>query len=410
MYQVIYLENNQEEQTVSNCPYCNSPIDEAYNFCVSCERQVKCLKCSNYLLKDKSKCLKCGSVIDTSQPNHTPMNNFSLEEEQSDQNYSRKLNLSFTDTAIDKVASVLGGYVPLTPVNIPKRTSFSEQQPILPPFQVLKEEVNHKQDISAQEQRINNTVEDQLEANSPLTYFDKDTQGFLVSKTPDYKGKNKKLQQQRFSLLYVWAYYLIFNEAVPKEHLNQAAKANGMYDKNYAKYLDDVASRSFIKLDGTFKLNPGGQAEVHKIILEMQDSDLKGVEYWIQTRKNSSKGSRKTKDDSQKINQWIELQSRFDNFNVKNLSTAVEYALLALYDITKELKTEDAVKPGLAYEYLLKRYKTISVNQTNFTKALTNTKDSNKYFSRTSEGLYYLTPDGESFVENWLIQITVQNP
>lgn len=330
------------------------------------------------------------------------MNNFSLEEEQSENNYSRKLNLSFTDTAIDKVASVLGGHVPLTPVKVPKRNSFTEQQPVLPPFQVLEEEIDHNQDKYSQEQTSNNTAQIISEANSPQSYFDKDAQGFLVSKTPDYKGKNKKLQQQRFSLLYVWAYNLIFHEAVPKEHLNQAAKVNGIYDKNYANYLNDTANRSFVKSDGTFKLNPGGQTEVNKIILEMQDSELKGVEYWSATRKNSSKASRKTKDDSQKIDQWIEIQSRLDNFNVKNLSTAVDYALFALYDITKELKTEEAVKPGLAYEYLVKKYKTVSVNQSNFTKALANTKDYSKYFSRTSEGLYYLTPDAERVVEGWL--------
>lgn len=392
-----------------NCRYCDNPIDEAYNFCVSCERQVKCINCNGYLLRGKSKCLKCGTLIDDFQPNPTPMNNFSLEEEQSDNNYSRKLNLSFTDTAIDKVASVLGGYVPLTPVKVPKRTSFPEQQPILPPFQVVEEEIAHNQDEYSQEKTIDNIVQSFSEANSPLSYFDKDAQGFLVSKTPDYKGKNKKLQQQRFSLFYVWAYNLLFHETVPKEHLNQAAKVNGIYDKNYGNYLNDLANRSFVKSDGTFKLNPGGQAEVNKLIAEMQDSDLKGIEYWNSTRKNSSKGSRKTKDDSQRIAQWIEMQSRFDGFNIKTLSTAVNYALLALYDITKELKTEDSVKPGLAYEYLVKKYKTVSVNQSNFTKALANMKDYSKYFSRTSEGLYYLTPDAESVVEAWLSQSSVHN-
>lgn len=393
-----------------NCPYCDNPIDEAYNFCVSCERQIKCLKCGNHLLRDKSKCLKCGILIDTSQPNSTPMNNFSLEEEQSDNNYSRKLNLSFTDTAIDKVASVLGGYVPLTPITkVPKRTLFPEQQPILPPFEVLEEKTEPEKDKYSQEQTIDTSVTNFSEANSPLSYFDKDAQGFLISKTPDYKGKNKKLQQQRFSLFYVWAYNLIFQEAVPKEHLNQAAKVNGIYDKNYSHYLSDIANRSFVKSDGTFKLNPGGQAEVNKIIAEMQDSDLKGVEYWSSNRKNSSKTSRKTKDDSQKVSQWLEMQSRFNAFNVKKLNTAVEYALLALYDITKELKTENAVKPGLAYEFLVKKYETVSVNQSNFTKALANTKESSKYFSRTSEGLYYLTPEAESVVEGWLSQSNEQN-
>ncbi|MBD2197466.1 MULTISPECIES: hypothetical protein [Calothrix] len=331
------------------------------------------------------------------------MNNFSLEEEQSDKNYSRKLNLSFTDTAIDKVASVLGGYVPLTPLKVTKPASVLEQQAILPPFQQLEEEVDLNRYEDTKEQTINTTVQSSPETNTPANYFEIDGQGVLVSKTPDYKGKNKKLQQQRFSLLYVWAYNILCHEPVLKDYLNQAAKVNGIYDKNYTSYLNDLASRYFVKSDGTFKLNPGGQAEVKKIIAEMQDSDLKGNEYWSSSRKNSSKGSRKTKEDTQNIEQWIQMTSRFDSFDVRKLNTAVEYALLALYDITKELKAQDAVKPGLAYDYLVKKYKTVSVSQSNFSKALTNTKDYSKYFSRTSEGLYYLTPDAESFVEGWLI-------
>ncbi len=390
-----------------NCPYCDYSIDEAYNFCVSCERQVNCLKCNTYLLRDKSKCLKCGTFIEAPQPNPTPMNNFSLEEEQSDNNYSRKVNLSFTDTAIDKVASVLGGYVPLTPLKVAKPTSVREQQSLLPPFQALEEDNNTNE--YTQEQTIDATVQNLSEANSPLNYFDQDGQGFLVSKAPDYKGKNKKLQQQRFSLLYVWAYNIVFGEPVLKEHINKAAQVNGIYDKNYSNYLTDLANRFFIKSDGTFKVNPGGQTEIKKIIAEMQDSDLKGVEYWNSTRKNSSKGSRKTKEDAQQIDQWIQMQSRFDSFDVRTLDTAAKYALLALYDITKELKVQDAVKQGLAYDYLVKKYKTVSVTKDSFSKALANIKDYGKYFSRTSEGLYYLTPDAESFVESWFIQSNCEN-
>ncbi|WP_421657340.1 hypothetical protein [Leptothermofonsia sp. ETS-13] len=155
--------------------------------------------------------------------------------------------------------------------------------------------------------------------------------------------------------------------------------------------MTEVVKRFFIKSDGTFKLNPGGRSEVNKILSEMQDMDLSGLEYWNSTRKNTSRGSRITKEDTQKIDQWIQLPSKFEHFDVRTLGTAYKYALLALYDITKELKVQDAVKPGTAYEYLVKRYKTISVSKDSFSKSLTNTRDYRKYFSRTSEGLYYLS-------------------
>jgi hypothetical protein len=387
-----------------NCPYCDVLIDEAYNFCVSCEQQVKCLVCGSYLIKDKSKCLKCGNSLSVSQTIATPMNNFSLEEEQTESNYSRKLNLSFTDTAIDKVAAALGGYVPF---NLPKSPKpMAHPQQIALPFSSASTDNDHfSQSEKLSEEPIETTSENILDKNSPSSYFERDEQGFLVSVTPDYKGKNKKLQQQRFSLLYVWAYNSICGEVVPgKTHLNQAAKINGVYDKNYSKHLTDVANRFFIKSDGTFKLNPGGRSEVNKILIEMQDADLSGLEYWNSTRKNSNRGSRITKEDTQKIEQWLQLSSRFEHFDVRTLGTTYKYALLALYDITKELKAQEAVKPGTAYEYLVKRYKTISVSKENFSKVLTNTRDYGKYFSRTSEGLYYLSPEAENLVGGWLNQ------
>lgn len=73
------------------------------------------------------------------------------------------------------------------------------------------------------------------------------------------------------------------------------------------------------------------------------------------------------------------------------------------------MKAQEAVKPGTAYEYLVKRYKTISVSKDNFSKALTNAKDYGKYFSRTSEGLYYLSPEAETLVAGWLSQNSEQN-
>jgi hypothetical protein len=337
------------------------------------------------------------------------MNNFSLEEEQTESNYSRKLNLSFTDTAIDKVASVLGGYVPFNPPKSPKPIARPQQLAL--PFSSASTD-NNQFDQSEEliEESIETTSESVLDGNSPSSYFERDKQGFLVSVTPDYKGKNKKLQQQRFSLLYVWAYNFICGEAVPtKEHLNQAARINGVYDKNYSKHLTDVANRFFIKSDGTFKLNPGGRSEVNKILIEMQDADLSGLEYWNSTRKNSNRGSRITKEDTQKVDQWLQLPSRFDHFDVRTLGTTYKYALLALYDITKELKAQEAVKPGTVYEYLVKRYKTISVSKDNFSKALTNARDYGKYFSRTSEGLYFLSPEAETLVAGWLSQNSEQN-
>jgi hypothetical protein len=384
---------------VPNCQYCDTTINEEYNFCIDCEKQVKCLTCGSYLLKNKSKCLGCGTLVCIPQSTVAPMNTFSLEEEQSEISYSRKLNLSFTDTAIDKVAVVLSGHVPLTP-SINTRVG-SKQSNCIPSQQAVLEELSIETTIQAhsvETGKVLNILEENIAAN----YFDKDGQDYLISRSPDYKGKNKKTQQQRFILLYAWAHYLFFKQSVTKDHLSQAAKINKIYEsKNYAGYFSEVAKKYFMNIDGAFKLNPAGQAEVNTILSEMQDEEVKGAEYWSPSRKSIVRVSKITKEMEQEIDEWIIKPSRLENFDVRKIKTAADYALFAIYDITKEIKEKESVKPIIAYTYLVKRYKTISIIQNKFTTVLSN-KAYSKYFERTSDGSYYLTQEAESTVEKWI--------
>ena len=189
-----------------NCPYCNVLIDETHNFCIGCEAQVKCLalECGAYLIKNKSKCLKCGKLLNIGQPIATPMNTFSLEEEQTDTTYSRKISLSFTDNAVDKVAPALSGYVPLTPAKTIKQvtTVTQPQQQLSLPFLQTPEEGSQVDESEIMENKvIETTVKSVSSNNAASDYFVSDAQGLLISFTKDYKGKSKKLQQQRFSLL-----------------------------------------------------------------------------------------------------------------------------------------------------------------------------------------------------------------
>jgi hypothetical protein len=313
--------------------------------------------------------------------------------------YSRKLNLSFTDTAIDKVAIVLSGHVPLNPsINTrvgSKQSNFiSSQQPVL-------EELSLETTIQARSvetEKVVNILEENIAAN----YFDKDGQDYLISRSPDYKGKNKKTQQQRFILLYAWAHYLFFKQSVTKDHLIQAAKINKIYEsKNYAGYFGEVAKKYFMNIDGAFKLNPAGQVEVNIILSEMQDEEVRGVEYWSSSRKSITRASKITKEMEQEIDEWIIKPSKLEKFDVRKIKTAADYALFAIYDITKEIKEKESIKPIIAYTYLVKRYKTISIIQNKFTTVLSN-KAYSKYFERTSDGSYYLTQEAESTVEKWI--------
>lgn len=140
-----------------SCPYCNTLINEEENFCINCERPVKCMVCSGYLRKDKSKCLKCGTPLNVPQTNSIPMNTFSLREKQANNYYSKTISLSFTDNAIDRVAPVLSGHVPLTtPISRQQRIVVTEPTNALPPSEGLNEETEYIQDESIQEKNVEN--------------------------------------------------------------------------------------------------------------------------------------------------------------------------------------------------------------------------------------------------------------
>jgi hypothetical protein len=223
----------------------------------------------------------------------------------------------------------------------------------------------------------------------------------LLRQGQDYKGKNKKTQQQRFSILYIWAYISLHNESVSEEHLTKAAQINGIYDKNYHSYLREATGRSFVKLDGAFKLTPGGQSEVAQIQQDMRDSESIGSDYWNSNRKKPHRSHRVTKEDSQKVEEWIQMSSKLSEFDVRDLEKRYELAIFAIYDITKELKAETAVKPALIHEYLTKRYRTVSITTKQLSDVLSG-KGYKKYFERTVEGSYYLTKEAESIGKNWI--------
>jgi hypothetical protein len=147
-------------------------------------------------------------------------------------------------------------------------------------------------------------------------------------------------------------------------------------------------------------------AEVNKILTEMQDSEIIGNHYWSKTRKNNSRISRISKEDTQKIEQWIQMPSKLNDFDVRTLKARLNFVIFAFYEITKELNVENAVKPSVAYGYLTQRYKTISVSQKGFSDTLSS-KSNKKYFERTPEGLYFLTQEAENIGKGWIDSLVV---
>ncbi|MCK6626518.1 MAG: hypothetical protein L6R45_15240 [Anaerolineae bacterium] len=85
--------------------------------------------------------------------------------------------------------------------------------------EVLKEDETRKSEIESTElSKLN--LKTQVD---PLDYFVKSEQGILISQSIDYKGKSRKEQQERFALLYVWAYNEILVKAMCTVEVNHDA-------------------------------------------------------------------------------------------------------------------------------------------------------------------------------------------
>lgn len=384
------------------CPYCDTPTDDNVNFCIECEKQVKCIKCGNYLLKDKSKCLYCGKRIESDETNSNSPNRLFLEEKQTKTGSSRKVELSCSDIGLTHLLPVLNNQAPLVPPIGNNNDVVSQPGNLLTSSRERK--VSRSGNTELAEDSISVDVQEAKQSTEEvfLDYFEKDNAGFLISKYPDYKGKSKIDQFKRFVILYTWSFESASSDqTLDIEHLREASKKNGMYNaKNHSRRFEEVANTFLVKVDNSFSLNPRGKEEALKILQEIKNPDIKGVDF-TEISKRTSSSSRFTKEDKQMVNDWISKESSFSSFDVRTLKKVYDYAIFALYDITKVIKIAESVKPSLAYEYLVQRYPQVSVTRKSFTNAL-NGPQNKQYFGRTPNGEYYLMQNAESIAKKWL--------
>lgn len=385
---------------MSACPYCATPNEQDFNFCIECEQQIKCTSCRRELIKDKGKCLQCGTFINPVVEQKGEMNTFSLEENQTADTYSRKISFAFTNDGVDKVASVLVGQVPLQfsagrGLN-QRQLSQSNQTAQASTLVSQNEFVDAISDQPATTTPINEgkpTTE--LKPNDPKNIFEANAKGILISQWTDYKGQTKKEQQERFCLLYVWAYNLLYSDVkLTKGNILDAAKSNGVYDRNLSHYLTKICSDSFMHLDGGYKLKPVMRGRVETIITEVLDSSISGFDLAATGARSGNRAPRANKEGENLIKGWINIPSSLEKFDIKSLSKVADFALFAIYDITKEIGEVASVKPTIAFAYLEKRYKTIPISKEKFRK-IVSAKSYVTLFSKAPDGSYFLTSKGE---------------
>lgn len=229
----------------------------------------------------------------------------------------------------------------------------------------------------------------------------------LIPKLVDFKGKSWKQQQQRFILLYVWAYSEILGRPAPSKDsiMEVAKKSSNIYDRNnMRRHYEEVANEYLLSTNEGLELNPRAFQFVQEILAEIEDSSVdEGYVYWKGTTKPAPKRSAPKKN-QQEVDEWVNKSVDIGNFDVRTLNDAAKWAMFAIWSITKRLNVADAVKRPMAYQYLTKKYTRVPVKQNALSEAM---RRNNNKFQRTADGRYYLTPQAQQEVESWIEKGTV---
>lgn len=390
---------------MSLCPYCNTTNPDQYNFCVNCEKQIKCLQCGDSLVANKSRCLGCGKPIEEHNTALGPINKFVLEESQTTETASRKIEGHFTDQAIEQVASIFGGLFNNQVRPIPQVTK---------PTEVVRPALSSSQSVSLDEietsvKHLNNgdgvittaPESHSSELEKAQRYFEFDNENGIVARLSDFKGMTKQDQQKRFMIMYVWAYALIVDKSGPSKKAIMSALANrGFNDSNSSRYFTDIENKYFSKVGEGYKINRDGDREVDRIINEIEDETKTGFQEWGKT-KSREKGSRLTRDVLERVELWASKDVDIGNFEIRKLEKPIDYALFAIWILTSHLQFVRAVKPVEIFNYLKKKYIHIPVTQQEISKALSRSYNAN-LIQRTSDGHYYLSLIGEEKVSSWV--------
>lgn len=390
------------------CPYCGTEIAEQYNFCISCESQIKCLHCAMLLLPNKSRCLRCGTQLESANSNSPLVNRFTFEERHTTKSSYRKIEGQFTDNAFGQATSLFGGLPQARPK--PLRSVAPQQSWIASPVQ---------QPLFANPEADGNIVSDQLVdvpgdeeqsgsllrvdtvKDKALRYFDLDGEHDLVARISDFKGNNKQEQQKRFMILYVWAYQQIFSKPVSsKKDVLAATTKKGIFDTNCYRHFDDIESKFFSKGEAGYKISLDGEKEVSRILTEVEDESMKGFQDWNKVRPRE-KQARMNKDMGERISGWVDTPVDINNFDVRLLKKPTNYAMFAIWIVTTKIGGIKALKPVEVFNYLKRKHTSVPVTQKSIARALTRPYNAS-IFEKTSDGSYYLTPEAERKVAAWI--------
>lgn len=377
------------------CPYCNSISPEQYNFCINCEIQIKCLQCGSLLVANKSRCLSCGKRIEEADTGSASINRFTLEEKSTSKSSYRKIEGHLSDNAFGQAASLFGGLPQTRPSSSHQPRIIHEASRLALPnsHPVITETDSSFEESKGGDEAITVTPEmppshhTSMPIDRAQRYFDLDSDSELIARMSDFKGVNKQEQQKRFMILYVWAYALILGKPEPSKKIILAALSKkGFSDSNSFKHFSSIENKYFSKAGGGYRINLDGEKEVNRILNEIENDSIRGFQDWDKV-KPRERSARLNKDISERIDRWVDMPVDINNFDVRKLKKASNYALFTIWVLTSRLKVEKAVKPVEIFNYLKRKYAHVPVTQKTINAALARPYNAS-VIEKTSDGGY----------------------
>lgn len=211
---------NGVEDRMPECQYCGTELDNRYNFCLNCNHQVKCINCGEMLVRDKQICFVCGQALVSESAVPGRFNEFTLEENHTENSASRLIKGRFSDDAVAHAATLLSGFTRSSPV----APSVPTHQPALNPLDTASNQEPGQSNKLTDEQEqthLQNTLDaeeqDGADRSRALKLFRQHGENEVIPKLVDFKGKSWREQQRRFIILYVWAHNEIVGHPVPSE-------------------------------------------------------------------------------------------------------------------------------------------------------------------------------------------------
>lgn len=398
---------------VPECQYCGTDLDDKYNFCLNCNRQVKCLNCREVLVRDKMICLICGQPLVSQTGAQGQVNEFTLEEDRTESSAHRRISGRFTDEAFGNAAALFGGLTQSR--NVDPHPTSSRQKPLTPiggpPLEQSSEhadEFSDQRDSLRTQETFTPDERNGSDRSRALKLFRQHGDNDIIPTQIDFKGESWKEQQRQFVILYVWAYNEILGHPVPsEENVFAAAKRVTVYDvNNTRRYYREFANEYLLSTDQGLELNTRGFQLVEEIVGEIEGSpEEEGFVYWKGTSKSGAKRSAGSKKAQEEVDDWVNKAVDIGDFDIRELRSARELGMFAIWSITKRPNLAPAVKPRMAYQYLTKKYTTVPVGQQAIVNAMGR---NNSKFQRTADGSYYLTSQAQREVEAWIEAGTVE--